>query len=187
MCAHWMLKPALMCSQKDASCQQVSQTRKKWIGVTESPLKVEKPKLHSVYRVCIQLFICDPEWKSKFIRNLSVYHPIDQHGCLFNKLIWISILCWVLYLVLKFCGNKTQHEPSVKSLERQSGRKWEEVGQGGWLSLGGLEKISGGRASKLEFRDAYECVCLAKWRQADGNYLSQVHGGEMCRVSFNSE
>lgn len=81
-----MPKPALTCSQKDASCQQVSQTRKKWIGVTESPLKVEELKLHSVYCVCIQLFIYDPEWKSKFIRSLSVYHPIDLHGCLVNTL-----------------------------------------------------------------------------------------------------
>ena len=108
------------------------------------------------------LFICDPEWKSKFIWNLSVYHSIDQHGCLFNKLIWIFILCQILHLVLKFSDNETQHEPSAKSLYRQSGRKWEEVGQGGSL-LGGLEKISGGRASKLEFSDAYEYMCLAKW------------------------
>lgn len=42
-----------------------------------------------------------------------------------------------------------------------------------WLSLSRSEKTSGGRASKWEFRDEYECVRLSGDRQADGNYLSQ--------------
>lgn len=82
----------------DARCQKVSRTRAKWIGVTQpTTFNWGRVSTQTVFCfcICIQLFIYVPEWKNKCLWGLSVFWSIGWHVYLFNKFIWILVLCQI--------------------------------------------------------------------------------------------